>query len=204
MHDHVRVPPTRRSRQAAPPVTTPLKFRQRRFRGRTLDERLAVRAPRLLSSIAARVTRLPVGSRLRRYLVARRTCQGFQAVGRGDLDLLLAVYHDHVVTTFESVDGWPPDLVGSHEGKDAFRRVWESWSELWEELRVEPRELVDFGDRLLVTVDMVGRGRSSGVQTEVRYYDLYVLRDGLISQHRMFRNRDAAFAAATERGRDGG
>ena len=163
---------------------------------RTLDERLAIRFPRLLDSMADRVTRLPLGSRIRRYLVARRTCQGFQAVNRGDLQLLLAVYHDDVITTFDTVEGWPPDLLGEHRGKEAFERLWAAWNSTWDDLRVEPRELIDAGDRLVVTVEMTGRGKGSGVPYSVRYFDIYRLRNGRISRHDMFRERAAALEAA--------
>jgi hypothetical protein len=102
---------------------------------RTLDERLAMRFPRVLSFVAEQVTRLPVSSRLRRYLVARRTCQGFQAVNRGDLDLLLAVYHEDVTTFFDSSGEFVPvGLAGEHRGRGGFKRLFEEWQSAWEDL----------------------------------------------------------------------
>ena len=135
-------------------------------------------------------------SRIRRYLVARRTCQGFQAVNRGDLDLLLAVYHEDVTTCFHSAGFVPLDLVGEHRGRDGFKRLFESWQSAWEDLRVEPRELIDAGDRLIVTVDIAGTGRESGVPATLQYVDVYTLRDGLISRHEMFADRATALAAS--------
>jgi ketosteroid isomerase-like protein len=138
-----------------------------------------------------------VESRLRRYLVARRTCQGFHGVNRGDLDLLLTVYHEDVVTCFDpSGEFVPPDLVGEHRGRDGFRRLFENWKAAWNDLRVEPRELIDAGDRLVVTVDITGTGKGSGIPAALRYYDVYTLRDGLISRHDMFPDRAAALTAA--------
>jgi ketosteroid isomerase-like protein len=89
--------------------------------------------------MAKRVTRLPMRSRLRRYLVARRTCQGFQGVNRGDIELLLTVYHDDVITRFAPSGLIPPDLVGEHRGRDGFRRLFENWQSAWDDLKVEPR-----------------------------------------------------------------
>ncbi len=134
-------------------VVTKLAFRPRRLRVRTLDERVAIRFPALLGYLARTVTGLPLRSRVRRYLVARRTCQGFEAVNRGDLDLLLTVYHEDVITRFDAAGGFVPiDLVGEHRGRDGFKRLFENWQAAWENLRVEPRELIDAGDRLIVTV----------------------------------------------------
>lgn len=181
---------------AAQPVVIQLGFRRRRLPLRTLDERLAVRFPRLLRFMARRVTRLPLRSRLRRYLVARRTCQGFQGVNRGDLELLLTVYHEDVITCFDASGGFIPlDLAGEHRGRDGFRRLFENWQAAWDDLKVEPRELIDAGDRLVVTVDIGGTGKGSGVPAALRYYDVYTLRDGLISRHEMFADRAAALAA---------
>lgn len=163
---------------------------------RTLDERLTVRFPALLNFLAARVTRMPVGSRLRGYLVERRTCQGFQGVNRGDLELLLAVYHEDAVISFDAIEGGPPDFTGERRGRTALEELWDGWNAMWEDLFIEPRELIDFGDRLFVTVEMSGRGRASGVPFSVRYFDLYTLRSGRIARHDMFRERVTALAAA--------
>ena len=178
-------------------VVTQLAFRRRRLPGRTLDERFAIRFPALLGYLARTVTGLPVRSRFRRYLVARRTCQGFEAVNRGDLDLLLTVYREDVTTCFDAAGAFiPVDLAGEHRGRDGFRRLFENWQAAWENLRLEPRELIDAGDRLIVTVDITGTGRLSGVPTTLRYVDVYTLRDGLISRHEMFNDRATALTAA--------
>ena len=178
-------------------MTTQLAFRRRRLATRTLDERLALRAPWLFRGAAKRVARLPVGSRIRRYLFARRTMQGYQAINRGDLDVLLTVYHADVVTSFDPTSGLtPPDLAGEHRGHDGFRVLWDHWNAVWDELRFEPQELIDAGDRMLVTVEMSGRGVGSGVETKMTYFELYALRDGRIERHDNFVERAAAMSAA--------
>lgn len=178
-------------------VVTELDYRPRRLAMRTLDESLAIRFPRFMGFVAGRITRLPASSRIRRYLIARRTCQGFQAVNRGDLDLLLAVYHEDVTTVFDASGGFvPPGLAGEHRGRDGFKRLFEEWQSAWEDLRVEPRELIDAGERLIVTVEITATGRGSGVPATLRYFDVYALRAGRISRHEMFADRVAALSAA--------
>jgi ketosteroid isomerase-like protein len=174
-----------------------LRFRPRRFAHRTLDERLAVRFPGLLRAMARIVLRLPRKSRIRRYLFARRVCQGYQAVNRGDLDVLLAAYHDDATVTFDPATGLlPPDLVGEHAGHAGLRRLWEEWRSAWDELRLEPHELYDLGNGMVVRVTMTGRGGGSGLEISGEYFEVYEFRDGIISRHENYRALNEALAAA--------
>jgi hypothetical protein len=50
----------------------------------------------------------------------------------------------------------------------------------FEDIRLEPEELLDFGDRLLVTTWMSGHGAGSGIAFRERFFQLYELRDGLV------------------------
>jgi ketosteroid isomerase-like protein len=174
-----------------------LNFRPRRLAIRTLDERLAVRFPRSLRTVAGFVLRLPRKSRVRRYLFARRVCQGYQAVNRGDLDVLLAAYRDDATITLDPSAGLlPPDLVGEHRGHAGFRTLWEGWRSAWDDLRLEPQDLYDLGNGMIVRVKMTGRGRDSGVEATAEYFEVYEFRDGIISRHENYRDRGEAFAAA--------
>jgi hypothetical protein len=60
---------------------------------RHLEERLAVRFPRLVALVARAVWRLPRGSRLRRAIVSRVVVYGWAAFNRGDFDVSFALYH---------------------------------------------------------------------------------------------------------------
>ena len=178
-------------------VSLSLRFRNRRLRTRTLDERLAVRFPSLLRSIARRVLKLPAKSRIRRYLFVRRVCQGYQAVNRGDLDVLLTAYHEDATISFDAATGLvPPDISGEHHGHAGFRALWEGWRSAWDELHLEPTELYDLGDGMIVKVRMTGTGRGSGAPTSMDYYEVYSFRDGIISRHANYLDRGDAFAAA--------
>jgi ketosteroid isomerase-like protein len=56
--------------------------------------------------------------------------------------------------------------------------------------------MIDAGDRMLVTVEMSGRGVGSGIEIDMTYYEVYALRDGRISRHDNFVDRSAAIEAA--------
>lgn len=162
---------------------------------RTLDERITVRFPWLYQLVAKPVLRLPLRSWLRRLLLARRTMAGYHAMNRGDLDVLLAIYDPKVVVSFHSGGPMPPDLTGEYHGHDGFRSLWERWLGSWQELRLEPKEVIDAGGAILVTVAVSGRGRASGVATETQLHEVFTFRNGLIARHEDFTEEAAALRA---------
>jgi ketosteroid isomerase-like protein len=64
-----------------------------------------------------------------------------------------------------------------------------------ENFRHEIIELVDDGDRIFCMQRWTGTGRSSGVPLELLEPVIYTLRDGLIVEGRVFRDRDSALEA---------
>src|SRR4051812_5909906 len=79
-----------------------------------------------------------------------------------------------------------PDVVmnttneGSFHGLDAMRDEFARWASAFEELEVTAEEFIDAGDRVLVTEYHRGRGRTSGVEVDARFYEVYTLRDGKV------------------------
>ena len=181
----------------ARPVRTPLTPLRRSGRRRSLDERLAVRFPALVRLIAVAVFRLPPGSRLRRALLSRRARQGYAASSRRDFDFALTVYDPDVEVRFVDSGGViPPDLVGVQRGHEGFRRIWGQAIEAMEDLRMEPEELIDAGDRLLLTGYWRGHGTGSGLPVEQRFFEVFALRRGMIVRHEIFFDRAEALDAA--------
>ncbi|HEY7453906.1 MAG TPA: nuclear transport factor 2 family protein [Thermoleophilaceae bacterium] len=69
----------------------------------------------------------------------------------------------------------------SAQGTDAVRRFWEGLDETMEELRLDPQEFVDAGDRVAVRLRYFGRGKGSGVEIESEmYHQVATFRDGTI------------------------
>ena len=65
-----------------------------------------------------------------------------------------------------------------YQGKDAFIANLKKLGEDFEELRIEPLEFVDLGEKLVVVVSMAGRGRASGAPVELTFAQLWTLREG--------------------------
>jgi ketosteroid isomerase-like protein len=67
---------------------------------------------------------------------------------------------------------------GAYTGKEAFIANLAKLEESFEELRLEPLEVVDLGEKIVVVVSMSGRGRGSSAPVEMTFSQLWSLRDG--------------------------
>jgi ketosteroid isomerase-like protein len=90
---------------------------------------------------------------------------------------------------------WNPIEELPGQGHDAVRTSVAYWRAEWDDYTVTPEELLDMGDHVLAKVRLRGRGRSSGVEIDALFYDLYTLRDGKIVRMDQFTDRSEALAA---------
>jgi ketosteroid isomerase-like protein len=81
-------------------------------------------------------------------------------------------------------------------GPDGAIEFFREWAEPWEDLDLA-WEIEEAGpDAALVTIDMRGRGRGSGVPAEMRFFQLWTFRDGRAVRMEMFNELDEARRAA--------
>jgi ketosteroid isomerase-like protein len=80
---------------------------------------------------------------------------------------------------------------------------WREWAraivELFGDLILEPRELIDLGDQVVAVVGMRGRGRSSGVDLDAAmppFAVVWTFRDGRVVRGAAFRTKSEALEAA--------
>lgn len=83
---------------------------------------------------------------------------------------------------------------GRFEGLDGFRRFEKQVAEAWAEFRMEPQEVLERGDVVVVLVRAVGKGRESGLEVADSVALVCEMRDGLIASMRIEPDRDAALA----------
>lgn len=162
---------------------------------RTLDERVLVRFPGLAHRLANRLMRLPPGSQLRRALLRRIAEQASAAVNRRDFDVMMLVV-DPAFEYRTMRDPAPPGMDAVFHGHDGFKKAWEQMIDYFQDLRMQPEELLDLGDALVATVLVVGRGRGSGAPATFRVHQLYTLRGGLLVSQHDFGDRAHALKAA--------
>jgi len=121
-----------------------------------------------------------------------------EAANRRDFDvLLLALDPAFELELTESLAGGYtlPDLVGVHRGHAGYLSVWQRLFEVWD-LRFEPEEVIDFGDRLLAVGRVTAQGRRTGIALDTRVFSLITIRRGLFSRQQDFSDRGEALEAA--------
>jgi ketosteroid isomerase-like protein len=83
-----------------------------------------------------------------------RLLETYEALNRGDLDAASA----GLAPGFEFI---PPPMLPEgeiYEGPDGLRRIWERWSDAFENFRIEVEETIDAGDRVIVMAAVAGTG----------------------------------------------
>jgi ketosteroid isomerase-like protein len=114
------------------------------------------------------------------------------AYNRRDFDAAVASFDpeiDWVLPARQSSD--------SCRGPDEVKRFWQGLDETFEELRLEPQEFVDAGDRVATRLRFYGRGRESGVEVETEmYHQVATFNEGRIVRMEYFGSWPEALAAA--------
>jgi ketosteroid isomerase-like protein len=147
-----------------------------------LAARLGARAlplTRLFVRIGVRVPR----SRLRYALMSRYIRVGFESFNQAsatrlprDFDVAVALLHPNVEWTDPSE--FPG--AGTHRGRSELRAFWEEFLEAWTECRMDAEEIIDLGGpRAVVAVRWSSRGRASGAELKLRFFQVWVIRAGL-------------------------
>src|SRR5688500_7840328 len=122
---------------------------------RTLDERLAVRFPTIAGLLTRGLMRLSPRSRFRRLMLARRIEQIYAAANRRDYESVLAGWASESEYR-PSADLRPPDLDAAFHGHDGMHELWGYWRDAFEDIRWDPEEILDLGDKVLVTAKQTG------------------------------------------------
>ena len=94
------------------------------------------------------------------------------------------------------VAGWTAILGYTGRGREALGRTVDGWLESWTSLEFFPRHFIDAGDQVIVWLTMEGRGRESGVPTEMGGAAVYTVRNGRVSAIHGFNTLAEAAAAA--------
>jgi ketosteroid isomerase-like protein len=81
-------------------------------------------------------------------------------------------------------------------------RVREHWLESWEDMSAELEEIVETRDGMVASVYVKARGKSSGVEVEVRLHLHFKIRDGRIVYIYEHQDKAEALEAANQRVQD--
>jgi ketosteroid isomerase-like protein len=166
---------------------------------RSVEERLALHAPRLFRFLAALgwmvVGRLSPRSRLRRTVLTRNVARTYDAFNRRDLEAFLTGFHPDAVYDMTHVAGWPDQQrYHGHDGLLEMAHEWFATFDFWFELQ-EVRDLG--GNRCLVMAKDRLTGTGSGVElAPVLWTQLATAKSGLCVRVDNYTDRDEALRAA--------
>jgi ketosteroid isomerase-like protein len=113
------------------------------------------------------------------------------AFNRGDLESLLKDAAPNVQYDLSRAVG----PVRGVYGRDQVVPVLSEFVESWESVRVEPHELIEVGEHVVVPWTMQGAGRD-GIEVQARTTWVWTIRDGAIERVTMYQERDEALEAA--------
>src|SRR5688500_10000659 len=102
--------------------------------------------------------------------------QMYDAFHSGDAEGAVAHFAPDV--TVDAPDH--PDAEGGR-GREALARTIGRWVAAFDDWNEEIEEIRDLGDHVLVAAKQRGRGKGTGIETELRYALLYEVEDGKIS-----------------------
>jgi ketosteroid isomerase-like protein len=168
---------------------------ERESRERTPDQRVYGRFPAIYRLSAALTSLLPPGSSVRRRVLGRQMRRTYAAANRGDFELVLIGIADD----FEyrpSRDLMPPDMPPVFHGHEGYVAVWRHWLDAFEDIRWDPEEVIDLGDRMLVTTHQRGHGAGSGIGLTEPVFQVFEMRRGLVVRQSDFLDRAEAMRAA--------
>ena len=84
---------------------------------------------------------------------------------------------------------------GSYRGRAGLLKALESFWGPFEETRIEVEDCFPTGDDVVVTVRYYGRGKTSGVETDLRGWHVWTLRDRKVVRWRVLGTRREALEA---------
>jgi ketosteroid isomerase-like protein len=106
----------------------------------------------------------------------------YAALNRREWDVVPELCHPDFEWT------WPKGMADTDvfRGQDGFRRGVEAWLDPWDECLLEPAEVLERADELLVIVRYSARGGGSGMELDQLVAHLWEFRGGRASRLRMF------------------
>jgi len=112
--------------------------------------------------------------------LVRKTFEAFRA---GGFEAMLSFYPPDVL--WHPAPGWVEDPV--YGGHDGARKMSAVWTDNFDDLVLEPHEIRDLPEGVLVLAEATGRTKDAGVPIRQPYGMLYSdFRDGMIGEVRFF------------------
>ena len=118
--------------------------------------------------------------------------QVWDAWERGDVPAMFELIHPDVVARQfpEQID------VRDYTGHDGVLEVMTDWIGMWDDWKIELRDVRGMGDAAVLELFQSGRGKTSGAAMAQPVWFVWRVRDGKVSQWLMFSSSEEALAEA--------
>ena len=90
--------------------------------------------------------------------------------------------------------GWPDQQI--YLGAEGGMQFNADWADAWDNWEVEVQEYIDAGQRVVVILTQRGRSKSTGIPVDMRFAQVWTLRDGQGVRMQMFASVEEALEAA--------
>jgi uncharacterized protein len=118
----------------------------------------------------------------------------WEASERSDTEAVFAFYHPAIV--WESHNVGPIELGGLYHGHEGIRRFFRDWLESFENYSAHAETFIETRNNVVVGYRVSGRGKGSGAEVEMRRWNVYTIRDDLVTRVEVFGTEAEAFEAA--------
>jgi ketosteroid isomerase-like protein len=125
--------------------------------------------------------------------------EGFDALSEGGVDALMPLIHPEFEMTTPANLAAEPD---TYRGPEGVRRYFDSFYDAMDEVRFEPGEFREAGERVIAQSTLIARGRATGIEAKQEVVLVWTLRDELVIRVEVFATLDEALEAT--KGNDSG
>ena len=120
--------------------------------------------------------------------------QGYEDFNKGDL----AAWAENLQPDFVVSDREELPDPQTYQGAEGATQAAAEAGEEFDDYRIEPDEILDLGDHILVVATQSGTGKVSGVPVEGPIVHLWRMRDGIAASMQAFSTKEQALAALKE------
>jgi ketosteroid isomerase-like protein len=90
--------------------------------------------------------------------------------------------------------GWPDQQIYTGPGgADQFNA---EWADAWDDWELEPEEYLDAGEHVVVILTQRGRSKETGIPVDMRFAQVWTLRDGRAMRMELYASVEEALEAA--------
>ena len=90
--------------------------------------------------------------------------------------------------------GWPGQQI--YSGPEGANQFLAEWADAWDDWELEVEDCVDAGERVVVIVNQRGRSKATGIPVDMRFAQVWSLRDAVAMRMQMYASVEEALEAA--------